>query len=114
MKTIPQTIINEYESIVESSKDEHILRILELEDLYGKENLSSGLMKLYIAKVREPYAGGMCLIAARNIHEARKVLNKDKYNSFRYDNTSLYELEDAYIKRSWRDADIIDKDSYFE
>lgn len=112
MKTIPQTIIDEYESIVESSKDEHILRVLELEDLYGKENLSSGLMKLYIAKVREPYAGGMCLIAARNIYEARKVLNEDDYNGFRYNNTSLYELEDAHVKSRW--AHIIDEDSYVE
>lgn len=55
------------------------------------------MLNLYINKCKEPYGGGLAIVAANNSEEAHGILTKDSDYSHRYNITDWELIEGATI-----------------
>lgn len=110
-QNLKDKMLEEYAELVEPETDYQVERMLELEDLYGTENLKAKKMKMYTCRVTSPYAGGLAVIAARNLREAKKIVKNECYSTL-YSTTNVRVIESAFIETTW--PHIIEEESYAE
>lgn len=97
-----------YVGYSEMIKDNVILNYSEFEIV---EDI---IKKLYICEVSDFYAGGMCLIEAENIKEAKEALESDKFCGHNYNSSKIREIIGATIKSKTPYPQVIEENSYFE
>ena len=96
-----------YNRLFDSKNEDELLVSYEIEEQFGEHNLR--LRKLFTILYDRCYAGGMALIAARNIFEATKIIEKE-YGS--WDRGTIKEVENATIYTSF--SHVIREGSYAE